>query len=207
MLVPRGLGAETLWRKNKQKKANKNIDYMKKVRLTRLIELVKVMTAAGTSKREHWASGVCVAVLEDQYVALLAYKTGRHRSHVILIFRSFSVDSGIRQSNFINCQIIPHEATIFLARCLQPPCEKAVFFLIASCFKPMLSLVGPRRRAKTRQSQWAEPTPGLRVLSPWRGDITKGWLSPKSEASYTEVKDGGFLSVVRQFCHPSHFIS
>lgn len=36
-----------------KKEANKNIDYMKKVRLTRLIELVKVMKAAGTSKREH----------------------------------------------------------------------------------------------------------------------------------------------------------
>lgn len=88
MLVPRGLGAETLWRKNKKqkhrlkkqtnkKKANKNIDYVKKVRLTRLIELVKGMKAAGTSKREHWASGVCVAVLEDQNIAWLAYKTGR----------------------------------------------------------------------------------------------------------------------------------
>lgn len=36
-----------------KKEANKNIDYMKKVRLTWLIELVKVMKAAGTSKREH----------------------------------------------------------------------------------------------------------------------------------------------------------
>lgn len=59
-----------------KKKANNDIDYMKKVRLTRLIELVKVMKAAGTYKREHRASGVCVAVLEDQNIALLAYKMG-----------------------------------------------------------------------------------------------------------------------------------